>query len=129
MCARMAAEAFLVDFLGRSLGRIEDLGDIAAAFNVSSARSMATFAIHSGCAVLSRKLGVRIAFKFLGYFFMAGRANFPANVRIWSSVFTLRNCRFSLSRSLRSLCPKRRCAQNACAHQYRQAYPQPRPFS
>ena len=100
MRSRVAPKALLIHFLGRSLGGIEDLGDIAAALHVRSARTMAAFAVHAGCAMLCRKLGVRIAFKLLGYLVMAGGADFAADVCTWCGVLGRRFSCFHLSRGL-----------------------------
>jgi hypothetical protein len=63
---------------------------------------MAAFAVHAGCAVLCRKLGVRIAFKLLGHLFMASGADFAANIR-------------SLRLSVESGNPKSRCREEKAA--------------
>ena len=80
MGSRMAGLARGVNLFGSSLGRVEDFGDVAAAFNVRAARTMASFAVHAGSAVLSSKLGVRIVRKLLGHFFVARSADIAANI-------------------------------------------------
>ena len=129
MRARVTAQAFRVDFFGRGLGGVEDLGNIAAAFHVSSTRPMTAFAIHSGRAVLCRKLRVRVSLELFGYFFMASSADFSADVCTRSSVFTLRDGWCSCSRGLRGLRPKRNGAKTECACQYHQAHSKCCPLS
>ena len=58
--AFVAAQALLVHFGSRCLGRIEDLGDIATAIHVFLAGSMAAFAGDAGLAMHLCDLGVRI---------------------------------------------------------------------
>ena len=82
MRASVALQAGRVHLFRGGLGRVEDLCHIAAAFDVCAARTVATFAIHTRHAVLVHKLGVRIAFEFLGYFFVARSANFTADVGV-----------------------------------------------
>ena len=60
-----------VHLFGRGLGGVEDFGNVATAVNVSAARTMASFAVHTGLAVLCRKLGVRIALELLGHLVVA----------------------------------------------------------
>ncbi len=78
--SRVAAFARGVNFFSCCLGRVEDLGDVATTFNVGSARTMAALAVHAGRAVLSSKLGVRVACELLGHFFVASSADFAANI-------------------------------------------------
>ena len=92
--ARVALQAGGVNLFLRVLGGVEDLGDVAAAFNVSAARTMATFAVHAGLAVLRRKLGVRIALELFGHLFVAGSAYIAADIGIGSCILGLRDGRF-----------------------------------
>jgi hypothetical protein len=93
MRARVALQAGGIDLFGRGLGRVEDFGYVPAAFNVSAARTVATFAIRTRHAVLVHKLCVRIALEFLGYFFVAGRTNITAYIGAGCSVLCLRSGR------------------------------------
>ena len=65
--------------LGRSLGRIEDLGHVAAAVHVRLARPVAALAGHTALAMHLGDFGVRIVGKFLRDLFVAGRAGVGTN--------------------------------------------------
>jgi len=56
----VATKTLLVNFLGRSLAGVEDLGYIASTIDVRLARTMATLAGYSGLAVCLGQLGVWI---------------------------------------------------------------------
>ena len=71
----VAAQALFIDFLGRVLARIEDLGHVAATGHVFAARAMAVLAGHTaGVAVHQRHLGVRVRGKFLRNLVVTGGA-------------------------------------------------------
>jgi len=79
MIALVAGEALLVDLPGSRLRGIENLGDIAATFNVCLARSVAALAGDAGFAVRLSQVGVRVRAESFGDLFMAGRTGFLAN--------------------------------------------------
>jgi len=93
MRCRMASQALGIYFFGRGLGGIEDLGDIPAALDVGSARTMATLAVHAGRAMLRRELGMRVAGEFLGHLFVAGGADLSTHIRVRSRILGLRRGR------------------------------------
>jgi len=77
--ALVAAEALLVDFLGRGLSGVENLGFIAATFHVRLASAVATFAGDAALAVRFGQFAVGIGGEPLGNFFMARGANFGSD--------------------------------------------------
>lgn len=78
--ALVAAKAPLIDFLGRCIGRVEDLRFVSATIDVGLARTVASLAVHAGRPMLRSHPCVRIACEALGHFIVAGGADFPTYV-------------------------------------------------
>lgn len=95
----MATQAALAGlFRGRRF-EVEDLGYIAAAVNVLTARAMAAFAGHAILAVLEGNLCVWIAGEVLHHVFMASRAGLRTHkIRLGLGLrgFGLTSCRLCL---------------------------------
>jgi len=101
--ALMATKAILVNLFGCSFGGIENLGRIAAAFYVQTARAVTTLAGSSFVAVQLGEVGVRIGGKPFRHFIVARCAGFAAHVIRGRNVLGLRGGR---------LIAGRRCCQH-----------------
>lgn len=132
--ALMAAEALCVDFFGGCLGRIEDLGHVAAALNVRAASAMASLAGDPGLAMLQGQLAVSIVGESLGLRFVAGGADFCTHKVPRRGILCLSGGCFGFCRLGYGLGPGRRSgqsggAQYARAQHQHQTSPQPRPLA
>ncbi len=97
--SRVAAQTGLVHVFGRGLGGIEDLGGVAAAFDVCTTRAVTPFAGDAGLAMHLGDLGMGIRGESLGNLVMAGCAGFRTD-KIRSGCFLgLAAGRFSSRRS------------------------------
>ena len=125
MRACMAAQTLGVDVFGRSLGGIEDLGHVATAGHVLTARAMAVLAGNAiRVPVHQLHLLVRIGGETLGHVRVTGGAGVGADelgMAGWRG-------RRSLSLGSRRGSCQRRCAQQARTQQKHQKHSQSRPF-
>lgn len=91
--SRVAAQACLINLRKCGLGRIEDFGDVARAFNVSLARAVARLAGDPGLAVLKGQLAVRIVDELFGLGLVACGADFGSDIIRRIRVLDLRSRR------------------------------------
>src|SRR5215469_13778322 len=119
MLARVAGQTGLVDLFSRGLGRIEDLGCIAAAIHMSFTHSVAAFAGYASSAVLEGQTTMRIVDEFLANFIVAGCACFRTHKVAWSGFCGASGGCSSLRGG--GYC---RGAENACAKQQQEKYSQ-----
>ena len=77
--ALVTTEALGIYFLGRGLGRIENLGYVPAPVNVRLSRPMAAFAGNSAFPMRLGEFGMRIRSESFGYLLVTGGAGFLAD--------------------------------------------------
>lgn len=118
--ALVATEARLVDFLCGAFGRVEDLGNVAAALDVRFTGTVAAFASHAGSAMHFSKLCMGIVGEPFRNFLMAGRAGVCA-YKVARSSFCGRGSWFVVLRESRHCRRTKQCH----AQQQHQTHAQP----
>jgi len=125
MRASVTTEALFINLLGRGLGGVEDLGDIAAALHVGLPRPVASLAGNASLAMHHGNLLVRIVGEALCNFFVTGGAGLETHIARGSGIVGLSAGRPGSGRR----CRRSGGAQHACAKQQHQIDSQSRSFA